>query len=80
MPDPQTPSGQRDRDALIGAMFTDGERLWEVVAYDGTDAEGGPAWLIAWATDDPSLRPRDRASRRTTQAALDKMTRVGLGV
>jgi hypothetical protein len=71
-----TTAGQRE---LVGAMFTDGERLWEIIGCDGVDAEGGPAFLIADAGHSLAFRPRDRPSRRITQRGLDAMTRVGFG-
>jgi len=64
---------------LVGAMFTDGTRLLEIVGYDGTDPRGGHAFLLADATDSLSLSLRDRRSRRVTQDELDGMERVGFG-
>lgn len=76
MPASRTPThAQPD---LIGAMYTDGHRLWEIVAADGTQ-NGQPAWLVADAHDDPLLASRDRQTRRMLQRELDQWTRVGFG-
>lgn len=66
---------------LIGAMYSDGKRLWEVIGYDGTTLQvhGGHAWVIADARDDLRLSPRDRPSRRVTANELDGMKRMGMG-
>jgi hypothetical protein len=64
---------------MIGAMFSDGECVWEVTGRDGTDPRGGRAWIVSDVRDDLALRPRDRRSKRVTQDELDRMRRLGFG-